>query len=203
MVKQPTPWLHHGGFAGRAGSGDDAPVTRYVALLRGIGPSDPRMRNENLRAVCTELGFTNVATVISSGNIVFDAEAGESAEIEVQLEQAWPERLGFESTTILRTKSDLERLIDLRPFGEREHGKDTYLLATFAKRPLTIEFDLPHRPGDEAFEVVAATDRELFTVSDTTAAKTPDVISWLEKQFGKEISSRTWLTVHRILKKMG
>lgn len=178
-------------------------MTRYVALLRGIGPGDPRMRNENLRAVCADLGFANVATVISSGNIVFDVAGGEPAEIEARLESAWPERLGFQSTTILRSQAELKALADLRPFGELKHGKDTYLLATFAKGRLPIEFDPPHRPADEAFEVVRATDHELFTVSDTTAAKTPDVMGWLEKQFGTEITSRTWLTVHRVLRKMG
>jgi uncharacterized protein (DUF1697 family) len=177
-------------------------MTRYVALLRGIGPGDARMRNENLRGVCSDLGFTNVGAVISSGNIVFDADGGGPAEIERLLESAWPERLGFESTTILRSQVQLQALVDLRPFGDLEHGKDTYLLATFAKLPLDVGFPLPHQPGDEAFAVVAATVEELFTVSDTTAASSPDVMSWLERQFGKQITSRTWLTVRRILAKM-
>lgn len=159
------------------------------------------MRNENLRGVCNSLGFTNVPTVISSGNIVFDA-GGEPDEIESQLEAAWPDQLGFDSMTIVRSREALEALVNLRPFDEREHGRNTYLLATFAKSPLTVPFDVPHRPDDEAFEVVGLTHRELFTVSDNTAAKTPDVMSWLEKQFGREITSRTWLTVQRILKKM-
>ncbi|MBA3630747.1 MAG: DUF1697 domain-containing protein [Actinobacteria bacterium] len=40
----------------------------YVALLRGIGPSNPNMRNDRLRAVFEDLGFSNVRAVISSGN---------------------------------------------------------------------------------------------------------------------------------------
>lgn len=178
-------------------------MTRYVALLRGIGPGDPRMRNDNLRTVCTDLGFANVATVISSGNIVFDTDGGGPAEIEARFERAWPARLGFESTTILRSQAELESLVALRPFGELEHGKGTYLLATFAKQRLPAGLVVPHKLDDEGFEVMAATDRELFTVADTTAGRTPDVMSWLEKQYGKAITSRTWLTVHRILKKMG
>lgn len=161
------------------------------------------MRNENLRAVCTDLGFGNVATVISSGNIVFEASGGGPAEMEARLEKAWPDRLGFASTTILRSREELEALVDLRPFGDLEHGKETYLLATFAKAPVVVPFDPPHHPTGDAFEVVAATERELFTVSDTTVERTPDVMSWMERQFGKEITSRTWLTVSRILKKMG
>ena len=45
-------------------------------------------------------------------------------------------------------------------------------------------------------------DNALFTVTDNTVVKTTDLMTWLEKEFGKEITSRTWLTIHRILKKM-
>jgi hypothetical protein len=49
---------------------------------------------------------------------------------------------------------------------------------------------------------VAATGSELFTVTDTTSERTPDVMAWIESRFGKQVSSRTWLTVERILKRM-
>ncbi|HUG07414.1 MAG TPA: DUF1697 domain-containing protein [Acidimicrobiia bacterium] len=178
-------------------------MTRCVALLRGIGPGNPNMRNEHLRRVCEDIGLGNVSTVISSGNVVFDTDSDDLAALETTLERAWPEELGFESTTIVRTAEDLERLTALEPFGGLEHGKETYLLVTFAKRPLTIDLALPHQPDDPSFRLVGATDRELFSVTDTTATRTPNVMGWIEDLFGKDLTSRTWLTVSRILKKMG
>ena len=174
----------------------------YVALLRGITPTNPKHRNESLRSVCEDLGFTHVATVISSGNIVFRTERTDTEAMETELEQAWQDQLDFESRTILRSRSDFEALVDLAPFEDRQHGPATYLLVTFAKQALHVPFALPRRPDGHEFEVLAATESELFTVSDTTAEKTPDVMSWIERTFGKDVSSRTWLTVHRILKKM-
>lgn len=38
-------------------------------------------------------------------------------------------------------------------------------------------------------------------MTDSSGAGAADLMTWLERQLGKEISSRTWLTVHRILKK--
>lgn len=55
---------------------------------------------------------------------------------------------------------------------------------------------------DEAFELVATSGQEPFTVADTTAARAPNVMSWLERRFGRPITSRTWLTVHRVLERM-
>lgn len=176
-------------------------MTRYVALLRGIGPTNPNMANGRLREVCEAVGLTNVTTVISSGNVVFDTDRP-AWEIENTLQDAWPERLGFNSTTILRSQSDLERLVDLAPFGDLKHAPETYLLVTFAKHPLVVEFEIPHQPPKRDYRVVATTVREIFSVTDTVANPTTDLMSWVEKEFGKEISSRTWLTVERILKRM-
>ncbi len=178
-------------------------MTQYVALLRGIGPADPRMRNENLRGVCEELGFSKVETVISSGNIIFETGGIDAPLLESMLEEAWPARLGFESTTIIRERAELERLVASQPFGDRLHSENNYLLVTFSKHPLEVPVNLPFQPPDRDWQLIGATDRELFTVADNTSRRPVDNMRWIEKQFGRQISSRTWLTVGRILKKMG
>jgi hypothetical protein len=42
----------------------------------------------------------------------------------------------------------------------------------------------------------------ICSVIDLTGSKTPDLMVWLEKQFGKQITTRTWKTVGRILRKL-
>lgn len=170
-----------------------------MAMLRGIAPMDPNMRNARLREVCEDLGLRNVRSVVSSGNLVFDADTSDAEALEGRLEAAWPERLGFESTSIVRTCEELAALWDLAPFGDREHGGGSYLLVTFAQGAIDPVFTVPYEPAGPGSTIVAVTERELFTVTDTTAAKTPDVMGWMERQFGKAITSRTWLTVQRIL----
>jgi uncharacterized protein (DUF1697 family) len=163
---------------------------------------NPNMRNEKLRGVCEDLGFDNVQTVISSGNVVFETQSGQVSDLEAMLEGAWPMNLGFESTTIIRSQQQLLELVNSGPFADLEHGQESYLLVTFSKHPLEIDFDVPFRPADDDWSIIGATSRELFSVTDTTSATTPNVMSWLEGQLGKEITSRTWLTVERILKRM-
>src|SRR5690242_12977005 len=43
----------------------------FAALLRGIAPSGTNMTNDKLRGVFEGLGLQDVASVVSSGNIVF------------------------------------------------------------------------------------------------------------------------------------
>ncbi len=175
---------------------------KYVALLRGIAPSNPNQRNDNLREVAESLGLTSVHTVISSGNVVFETDRTDAAAIEAEMEHAWADQLGFESTTILRSRDDLQGLVESKPFGDREHSRETYLLTTFAKGRFEHEMEFPFEPDGKDFLVVAGTDREIFTVTDTVHGQTPDVMNWVEAEFGKAVTSRTWLTVLRILKRM-
>lgn len=177
-------------------------MTKYVALLRGIGPSNPNMHQKKLCGVLENLGFKNVAGVISSGNVVFESESQDIKTIESKIEQAWPKELGFTSTTILRSQEQLQDLVKADPFTGLEHGRKTYLMTTFFKNPTKVTFKLPYQPPDKPYKVVNLIDNTLFTVTDTTVLQTTDLMAWLEKQFSKEITSRTWLTVQRILKKM-
>lgn len=114
-----------------------------VALLRGTGPSNPNMRNELLRSVFEVLSFDDVRTVISSGNVLFRSESTDTDELEAALGAAWPEKLGFTSTTIIRSIHELEELVALDPFAGREHGRDTYLFVTFCKHAPHVDSSSP------------------------------------------------------------
>lgn len=177
-------------------------MIKYVAFLRGIAPLNPNMKNEKLRGVFEDLGFQNVRSVISSGNILFESDETDVAAMEATLEAAWPKRLGFNSTTIIRSQAELQKLANRKPFKDAEHSPKNYLLVTFFKHQTKIKFTFPYQPPGREYHLIGKADRALFSIIDTTGAKTPDLMSWLDRQFGKEISSRTWKTVQLILKKL-
>jgi uncharacterized protein (DUF1697 family) len=176
-------------------------MTKYVALLRGISPTNPKMRNEKLRGLFQELGFTNVQTVISSGNVLFESDSKNVKILESLIEKTLPEKLGFNSTTIIHSRDDLQKIVDSQPFKELEHAQKTYLLITFFKNPPKIDLKFPYTPDGKAYKLLGY-DQALYSVVDLSGAKTPDLMAWLEKQFGKEITSRTWKTTQRLLQKM-
>jgi uncharacterized protein (DUF1697 family) len=94
-----------------------------VALLRGITPSNPSMRNEKLQEVFEDIGYQNVQTVISSGNVLFETGSRNVEELETTIEQALLKQLDFIKTAIVYSKDDLLFLINEKPF---ECLKDTY-----------------------------------------------------------------------------
>jgi uncharacterized protein (DUF1697 family) len=155
-------------------------MTIYAALLRGIMPMNPNMRGERLKEVFESLGFKNVSTVIASGNVVFESGSKNTAQLEAKIEKELPLRLGFTSTTIVRSRDELLRLAKRNPFKGVKDEKPNYLIVTFFKDR----------------------QKELCTVLDLSGPRAPDFMRAIEKKHGKGITTRTWKTVNRILKRM-
>lgn len=155
-------------------------MSKYVALIRGVGPANPNMQRSPLTKFFEELGFQNVKTIISSGNVVFESGETDIKKLEEKIEKEFPKKLNFSRATIIRSEEQLKKLIDKNPFNGIIDEKPNYLLVTFFK------------DGKD----------ELATVINLEEGKTPEFMTKLEKEHGKEVTSRTWKTVQRILKVM-
>jgi len=172
-------------------------MTTYVALLRGIGPGNPNMRNEKLRGVFEQLGMKNVRSVISSGNIIFDSIQTDTSRLEAMIEEAWPRELGFHSTTIIRSSDEIKQLLKDRTFADYADTADERLQITFTKRT-NHRAALPYKDPDGWFAILAYKKGAVFSTYNSTNQKAARLMTWLEKQYGKEITTRTWKTVGRI-----
>ncbi|MBO0852234.1 MAG: DUF1697 domain-containing protein [Nocardia sp.] len=179
-------------------------MTRYAALLRGIMPSNPNMRGEKLRGVFSGLGYESVGSVLASGNIVFTSSESDTEAMEARIQDALRSELGIGGGTLLRSRDQLQALVDSDPFPGLTHGRGTYLTATFLKDPRAVA---PPEPPAELAQLVrrAGFDegaRAVLAVIDNTAASTVNHMGWLESVYGKEITTRTWLTVQKVLAKL-
>ena len=177
-------------------------MTKYVAFLRGIMPMNPNMRNEKLRGVFESLGFDNVQTVIATGNVLFETGSKNSTALETAIEKVLPEQLGFTSTTIIRSRDQIQNLVNKNLFKGIPDTPNSRLNVTFLKNPPDIKLKFPFRPETKSYKLVGIYDCAVCSVIDLSGDKTPDFMSWLEKQFGKQITTRTWNTVGKILKKL-
>ena len=103
----------------------------YVALLRGIAPTNPNMRGDKLRGVFEDLDFSNVRTVTTSGNVLFETDSSAVPALETKVEEALPKRLGFASTAIIRSRTEIQALVDHDPFVGTDHSETNNLNVTF------------------------------------------------------------------------
>lgn len=176
-------------------------MAQYVALLRGIGPINPNMRNDKIKRVFEGLGFEDVRTVLSTGNVLFESSRSAVRQLESDIENALQNELGFYSTTIIRTRQALERLVRKNPFGDRSYSQKTNLNVTFVKRVPRASWTFPYRPDGKSYEILGVYGQDVCSVVDLTGSKTPDLMARLEKEFGKDITTRSWNTVQKIIRK--
>src|SRR4051794_39258331 len=99
-------------------------MAHYVALIRGVGPTNPNMRNDKLAAVLKGLGCTDVQPILASGNLIFRSTMRSTDQCETRIEKAFREKLDLTSDVIVRRQDELEALVKSNPFKSAEHGKE-------------------------------------------------------------------------------
>ncbi|HEV2748712.1 MAG TPA: DUF1697 domain-containing protein [Allosphingosinicella sp.] len=110
-------------------------MERFVALLRGINVGGRnRIAMAELRALGAKLGWSDVATYIQSGNLVFTAD-DEPARMEAALEAAIATRLGIAIPVIVRSASRWAAYPPGNPFAEAAEKEPNRLMLMLSKQP--------------------------------------------------------------------
>src|SRR2546428_8227093 len=89
-------------------------MPRYAAFLRGVMPVNAKM--PDLKKAFEAAGFTDVKTILGSGNVVFSARAASEASLQQRAEAAMTERLGRTFLTIIRPIAGLPDLPPSDPY---------------------------------------------------------------------------------------
>jgi uncharacterized protein (DUF1697 family) len=101
----------------------------YAAFLRAVNVGSHIVRMETLRTIFSKAGFSNVQTVIASGNVVFESSQRSVSRIEQTLEKRLEEALGYTVTTFVRTLPELSALAEhpLVSGKALDHGASLYV----------------------------------------------------------------------------
>jgi uncharacterized protein (DUF1697 family) len=104
-------------------------VTRYVVLLRGVNVGGVNLKMADLAEVVRGLGYTEVKTVLASGNVVLESRDAASG-IKEALQSALRERFGYEAWVQVLTTAALEKIIAGYPFERGRDGWHDYVMFT-------------------------------------------------------------------------
>ena len=90
---------------------------KLAAILRGINVSGHKIiRMEELRNQLTNSGFVDVSTYIQSGNIFFSEKKVEKEKLRNKISTCIKDNYGFDVTVIIKTKDDIQQILDNNPF---------------------------------------------------------------------------------------
>jgi uncharacterized protein (DUF1697 family) len=135
-------------------------MTRYVALLGSINVGGNRLKMDELKAALEAEGFANVATVVASGNVLFDHPKAADGTLEARIAGIVRDRFGIDTFAAVRSRDELKASIDGNPFAGQNEDKFVHTL--FLQEPLDRgAFDEFVR-AYEGPERLAAGTREFF-----------------------------------------
>jgi uncharacterized protein (DUF1697 family) len=167
-------------------------MPRYVAFLRGVSPMNAKM--PELKRAFESAGFTNVKTVLSSGNVVFDARSKSDASIARKAEAAMSKQLDRTFLTIVRPVSMLCELIEEDPHAAFRLQEKAKRIVTFLREPLGAKLKLPIEV--DGARILAVRGREVLSAYIPRETD-PAFMRLLEKTFGTDITTRTLDTVKK------
>jgi uncharacterized protein (DUF1697 family) len=166
---------------------------RYAAFLRGVSPVTAKM--PDLKRSFEAAGFTGVRTLLSSGNVVFTASSAKS--LERRAEEAMAKQLGRTFLTIVRPIEALRAVLASDPYEGARLPRDAKRVVTFLRDKPASKVQLPiQRDGASIVRVVGL---EAFSAY-VRSPQGPVFMELIQKTFGKDVTTRTWDTVEKVLR---
>jgi len=161
---------------------------KYVAMLRGINVSPTtRVAMADLRVAFGK--YTDVETILQSGNVVFSAPSfGPSALVALEDEIA--NKTGFEARVIVLSADDFRAAVAANPLTGDDPSR---LVTTFLDAPparLTL-------PGDLGDEKVVVTDAAIYQWCPNGVSKSKLTPAWW-KRLGPLATGRNQRTLEKI-----
>jgi len=132
-------------------------MTDYVALLRGVNVGGVNLKMADLAEVVRGLGYTNVKTVLASGNVLFTTPDAASTAKQT-LESALRERFGYEAWVHVLTVDAIRTIVAAYPFP-RSDERHAYVV--FAVKP-EVRAELLAVELDDAVERAQAGDGVIY-----------------------------------------
>jgi uncharacterized protein (DUF1697 family) len=132
----------------------------YVALLHSIVLAPGRrVVMSDLRDMAKDVGYRDPRTLVSTGNIVFEADVSPLADIEAKLEAAFKGRFGKPVDIIVRAGTDWLKLAKSNPFPD---GEGSQVIVRVMRKPLGPETVEVLRPYADPKQRIALTGGDLW-----------------------------------------
>ena len=139
-------------------------------------------------------GFSKVKTILSSGNVAFDARSQSEAALARKAEAAMQLTLGRSFHTIVRASADLHALLADDPFAEHQVPAAAKRVVSFMREPRQPKLALP--VTRDGATLLSCNGREAFCAY-VPSDKGPVFMKLIEEAFGSEVTTRTWDTVRK------
>jgi uncharacterized protein (DUF1697 family) len=126
-------------------------MSRYVALLRGVNVGGRIIKMAELKSCFEKMGFKNVATLLQSGNVVFESDLKEE-ELKKKIEDTLGKTFNYPAKVWVKSIENIQKIVEDNPFigASKEHHQYVIFFEN------GLEKDFTEEPGNFNDEAVKA-----------------------------------------------
>jgi uncharacterized protein (DUF1697 family) len=177
-------------------------MPRYVAFFGSLNVGGNRLTMADLRAAFEAEDFTNVETVVASGNVLFDFPVRPTHGLQEKLGLMMRDRFEMDSAVCVRDRAEVSAAIEDNPFHGQ--GEDKLVHTHFLERAADADqfaVLVADNQGRGA-ERLALGDRALYIDFADGVADSRLTGKFLERRLGCRGTARNMRSLKRILAKM-
>lgn len=173
---------------------------RYCAFLRGINVNGTNMKMADVVSVFEKAGMNDVIAVLATGNIIFSSDKN-SDNLRILLEKAMSEHFSYEAFLFVKSKTDVEKMIESNPFTDNDDFHIYFFVCeTDFEKTLLDEYNKAKKIDGEQAE--SHNDFFYWRVKKGATLDGEFSKTLSKKQFKDKLTSRNKNTMEKILKKM-
>jgi len=173
---------------------------QYLALLRGINVGGNNIIKMADLKVCFEtMGFTEVLTLIQSGNILFKAAEKDKAKLTAKIERALSKTFGYKSRLVVIPYKQLKKIVEEAPKGFGKEPAKYRCDVIFLKEPLTVKEAFKNVKTKEGIDNAYAGKSVLYFSRLDSKASQSHLSRIIKLPMYQYMTIRNWNTTTKLL----
>jgi uncharacterized protein (DUF1697 family) len=172
----------------------------FIAILRGINVSGQKLiKMDALKILFMKMGYTEVATYIQSGNIIFQSINSNTKALEKIITAGLKDAFGFDIPVLVLTQEELKTVALNNPFTGDETKDASYLHVTFLSDQPEMALFENLRKGEYQGEAFELSGKAIYLYCPKGYGTTRLTNTFIEKKLKVTATTRNWKTVNALL----
>jgi uncharacterized protein (DUF1697 family) len=172
-------------------------MPRFVALLRGVNVGKGnRLPMAEFKALLQQLEYTDVSTLLNSGNAVFSSTGKSSAKHAASIARALEKRLALRVATVVKSAVELSAIVAANPISVPDSDHSKFFVA-FAQEPAALQGLQELQPIAQPPERLAIGEQAAYLHCANGVLESKVGAAMLGK-LGKSLTTRNWATVLKL-----
>lgn len=174
-------------------------MSSYVALLRGVNVSGHKLiKMKELEESISTLGFSNIATYLQSGNIVFQSEITDIGELEKQINLKIRSDFGFDVPIFIFEKEMFLQINAKNPFRNEAQFDRKKIYTIFLKQEVNPILFQKIKTNPDYPEKMVLMDNIIYMYFTNGYGKTKVHNNFFENKLETIATTRNWNTITKL-----